>query len=303
MSEEVAAEDETPTVAEFDPSAMNFDLPSPNERALKAMGETNEEKAPLLTPSENLGYSSNGFRVVNLHGRWTMSATGHECCDIEGNTFNPDTHSTDENGRPKLTRKGLLAKKRGRKNKKAETAPPATAPANPSILPGDTRPGNAPGAMNFGIGNTAEASAPAPAAAPSVIDNGPQAKLMARVIVTTLDGAAVGFVGKHAKMVTEEARAIEEAWTEYLNTVDLSDVPPWLGAAVATGAWAGRVAVMPETLDRLKRAPKEPAKPREPETQRAPSSPVPTPNMSATGTDAATAHGDAPKFGNASGGI
>lgn len=141
--------------------------------------------------------------------------------DVAGTLFDSNLHATDENGKPKKKADGTWAKKRGRKAGSVSS----TAQAAPGL----------------GASNGAALQA----------QNEIAALNSAIVTVQTifLLGKAIG--AEEWEPLPHEPGMLQDAWKNYYLTAGVTQLPPWLGVAIATGAYALPRTQRPKTKKRL----------------------------------------------------
>lgn len=136
----------------------------------------------------------------------------------EGNAeiFDPSIHAVDAAGNPKRNKDGSLAKKRGRKSG-------SSGPLQSTIRVDTT-----------------------------VAAQELQYKNAAAVTVQSLVilGYCIGGVDEW-KPENDELIAMQLAWTEYYKAKGITDMPPWIGVAIATGGYAMPRFSKPKTKERL----------------------------------------------------
>jgi len=139
--------------------------------------------------------------------------------DDHGAAFDPAIHATDAEGRPKKTKAGKWAKKRGRKTN----------------------------ATGYTQTTTSKTSADIEAE---------QAGLATAQILFTM-GVSIG--GEEWQPVIDESTGrneplqMSQAWAEYYKSAGVTNIPPWLTVVIACSVYALPRLTMPQTQTRLQR--------------------------------------------------
>lgn len=176
---------------------------------------TKQDSSPIVSPgaaekmSNNIDYGSVGDSGDN---QWRGNL------DSDGTAFDPAIHATDDSGRPRKTKTGKWAKKRGRKS-------------------------------TTGYSQTATAKT-------SKDIEAEQAGLATAQVIFTL-GVAIGGEEWQPKIDNEtglnEPHHMSQAWAEYYKATGKTDVPPWLTVVIACSCYSLPRLTMPKTQTRMQR--------------------------------------------------
>lgn len=183
-----------------------------NEQEQKSDEKTNSNSGPRVSPeaAEKIGEQTAGD-VGGDSGRGML--------DSDGTAFDPSQHATDDAGRPKKTKTGKWAKKRGRKSNSTGYSQKSAAKSSADIE-----------AENAGLAT-------------------------AQTIFTL--GVSIG--GDEWRPVIDNATGVNEpqqmaqAWAEYYKAAGVTNVPPWLTVVIACSCYALPRLTMPKTQTRLEK--------------------------------------------------
>ena len=78
-----------------------------------------------------------------------------------------------------------------------------------------------------------------------------KARALGPVIAGCFTGSMQGFLGEEFKPSQEETEALGKAWGDYLVASQTSDIPPWAGLALVTGAYLAPRLAKPTVQQRL----------------------------------------------------
>ncbi|AUR85722.1 coil containing protein [Vibrio phage 1.080.O._10N.286.48.A4] len=152
----------------------------------------------------------------------TFDENGEIRTDVDGNEFDIDKHVVDDNGHPKLTGKGKLRKKRGRKAGSISTTTAAQK------------------AQKIAVSEKEKYRAVGAGAANALISLG--------IMLGGEDFTPV--INQHV----DEKQNLESAFTDWAETQDVEDIPPNLGLAIVLGAYLLPRLTMPKQVSKLKLA-------------------------------------------------
>ncbi|AUR89579.1 coil containing protein [Vibrio phage 1.125.O._10N.286.49.F5] len=155
---------------------------------------------------------------IPRHLLWDES--GNERADADGNTFDLSLHSVDDNGHPKLTAKGKLRKKRGRKG--ASTLSSSTASNK---------------VAQVAISEKAKFQAVGAGAANALICLG--------LAIGGEDFAPI----RNADM--DEKSNLEKAFADWAETQEVEDIPPNLALTIVVGSYLFPRLVMPRQVTKF----------------------------------------------------
>jgi hypothetical protein len=144
-------------------------------------------------------------------------AAGPGAVDRQGNAFDPAVHKVGPDGKPKLTKRGYLCRKPGRKP--GTTADTTPTPSGPSVG------ANAPVEADY--------------------------RLSARVLVGSLVGMHVMAISDEFAVDNAEREQLESAFENYLRAKGISDIPPGVALALVMSSYYGSRIRRPKTQSKL----------------------------------------------------
>lgn len=180
--------------------------------------------------------SEHAVRAFEAEQERTEQANTTSNTDSAGVIFNPEIHAVDADGKPKLTKAGRFAKRRGRKpgadkpSRESYIKRPGGSSVSPKVSPGELTEADIQKARQMGVG-------------------------MANMLFAA--GRALG--GEEweprvdAATGVNERLHVESAFADYFVATGKTDIPPGMALALAIGAYAlPRLTAGPKTQSRLK---------------------------------------------------
>lgn len=145
---------------------------------------------------------------------------GEKRTDADGSEFDPDIHATDDNGHPKLTQKGKLRKKRGRKSGGLSTSNALQT------------------AQKVAVSEKAKFETVGKGAANALISLG---IMMGGEDFTPIQNQHI-----------DEKQNLEMAFADWAQTQDIEDIPPNLALCIVVGSYLLPRMTMPKQVSKLR---------------------------------------------------